>query len=190
MCEAARAGNVRAMEVLLSFGGDVHGKGKIAAKYDFIANDWDDKVAHKVAEPTEEEAGPFETPLFLAVQNGHLAAAQFLLAHGAATTPHMLTTAVQDGNCELLEVLVSGRDVSALMGVDEGEVTLLHWAALNGNVKMGEKLLSLGLYIDAKCGNGMTPFHFAKFGGHEEFVQFLVKFGCDVDERFDIDDAL
>jgi ankyrin repeat protein len=187
MSNAARGGNVAVMEILLRFGANVHGLGMIPPVYESHQDAmwYSDDMVRNVSESVEEEPDPFETPLLLAVLNGHVPAAQFLLDHGAVVTSHMLVTAVQDGNQEMLEVLLRGKEVEELMAEDEGEVTLLHWAAMNGHEEVAKVLVSLGQKIDARSGDGMTPLHFACYGGHVKVVQFFIDHGCKVDEKMD-----
>lgn len=52
-------------------------------------------------------------------------------------------------------------------------LTPLHFAALNGHVKVVELLIRNGADVNAKDDSGLTPLHLASGGGYEEIVKLL-----------------
>ncbi len=57
--------------------------------------------------------------------------------------------------------------------------TLLHLAALNGNVPMVRLLLDYGADPNARQSQGATPLHLAAHEGHLEVVRLLLERGAD-----------
>jgi ankyrin repeat protein len=90
-----------------------------------------------------------ESPLSLAVRQGNLEAAEYLLANGA------------DASVE-----VFGRN-------------LIHVAAHEGQVRMVPFLLERGLEIDRQDNSGWTPLHSAAWMGHIETIRELLRHGAD-----------
>ncbi|OQR80569.1 hypothetical protein ACHHYP_17458 [Achlya hypogyna] len=95
-----------------------------------------------------------KTPLCIAAEKGHAAAARLLLAKGANihfTTPH-------------------GR-------------TPLHIAAQNGHAHVVNLLVENGANINqGETGNGWTPLHGAAKNGHSTTVQALIEAGANMNE--------
>lgn len=90
-----------------------------------------------------------QTPLALAMQEGHDDAVKLLRAHGAGIDP---------------------KD-------DKGE-TPLHYAADKGNMKMVKYLLHDGADPDVVNNEGETPFFWAAFHGHVEICKLLLQRRC------------
>ena len=72
--------------------------------------------------------------------------------------------------------LDAGADV---MARNEDGGTPLHYAAMNGNPEVVERLLELGADINAKDNDGYTPLHWASRRGHAEAVKLLLEHGAD-----------
>lgn len=71
---------------------------------------------------------------------------------------------------------------------DEYRCTLLHIAALNGNIEMFKFLLKdLKDYVNTPCREGVVPLHIAAFNGHLAIVRTLLKHGADKDFKDDMD---
>jgi ankyrin repeat protein len=65
-------------------------------------------------------------------------------------------------------------------GVSLNISTLLHYAALNGDLELVKKLVKQGMDFDAKDDIGRTPLSYAAQGGKTEIVAWLLKKGADV----------
>ncbi|KAJ3262043.1 hypothetical protein HK103_003886 [Boothiomyces macroporosus] len=71
------------------------------------------------------------------------------------------------------KVLVSDRD--------SGNVTALHWAAINNHVNVAKYLLDRGAELDALGGDLIaTPFHWAARSGHVQMVTLLYSKGANL----------
>ena len=90
-----------------------------------------------------------EQPLQLAVWNGHLEAARWLLEHGAALN--------RDGN---------------YWGA-------LHYAVFNGNQELARYLIARGAEVNARSPNGSTPLMLAARENREELAKELLDAGAD-----------
>lgn len=80
-----------------------------------------------------------------------------------------------NGQYQIVEFLIkylNPVDVNAL--TDEGS-TPLHWAALNGHLKIVEKLLEAGADATIKNSSGRSPVTLAEQQSHLEVVQVLLK---------------
>ena len=65
--------------------------------------------------------------------------------------------------------------------VDEYGRTLLHLAALNGDLDGAQRLLAEGASPDWADDNGWTPLHFAVQDGNVDIARVLLAAGADVD---------
>ena len=65
------------------------------------------------------------------------------------------------------------------MDRDEGNVTILHWAAINNHPDVANFLLDRGAEVDAKGGDlQATPLHWAARSGHVNMAHILQKRGA------------
>lgn len=121
--------------------------------------------------------------LGLAAFFGHIAAARWLLDHGAQVNiPSRngmqvmpLHSAVAAQNLEIARALIDhGADVNA---VQNDDFTPLMAAAQNGQMEMIELLLAKGARPDAKRANGQSATDFARESGHGEAVELLKQRG-------------
>ncbi|CAH8599533.1 unnamed protein product [Schistosoma turkestanicum] len=95
-----------------------------------------------------------------------------------------IVKAVQYGIMERVVELVepsdtqlTGYDVNQL---DEEDVSLLHWAAINNRLAIARYLLSKGAIIDRPGGHlAATPLHWAIRQSHLSMVHFLMQRGAD-----------
>jgi uncharacterized protein len=77
---------------------------------------------------------------------------------------------------EVAECLIAwGADVSA---VTREQFQPLHFAAINGNVRVAEVLLRRGAVIDAATEYGFTPLHYAVSHDQNAFVSLLLHRGA------------
>ena len=97
-------------------------------------------------------------------------------------TPHTLafSAVVESEVRELDELLSSGSfDVNQ---VDENGETLLHKAALEGDVDCIRILFKHGAEVDIKNKNGWPPVHFALINGNLSAMVYLIECGTDMEE--------
>ena len=73
--------------------------------------------------------------------------------------------------------IIEGKDINA---VNERGTTPLHRACEIGNLKVVERLLSLGAKVDVKDIDGYTPLHLASYCGYKKIVEKLLEVGADV----------
>lgn len=83
-------------------------------------------------------------------------------------------SAVQYGYYDRVVELIE-LDPSLASTPANGNITLLHWAAINNRVQVAWYLLSKGAHIDAYGGElNSTPLHWAARNGKLQMVAFLV----------------
>ncbi|KAL8918089.1 MAG: hypothetical protein Q9172_005561 [Xanthocarpia lactea] len=135
------------------------------------------------------EAGPWQTPLFMAVINGSTHATSFLLSSGANVeardsdkkTP--LMSAATYGSVEVVQLLlksgaaIEARDIS-------GRSPLIH-AIRSNNLDIVQLLLNFGAAVEARDDSGRTPLMHASLEEELDIVQLLLKSGAAVEARDD-----
>ena len=70
---------------------------------------------------------------------------------------------------------------------EDSTFTLLHIAALKGNIKIMNLLLDKGADVHARDSKESTPLFYAVYSGNVQTVQFLVSRGADIHARNDIE---
>ena len=127
--------------------------------------------------------GQAGTALRVAVNNRNVAAADWLLAHGAAPDAHppgeapLLVVAARDGMGDLVDVLLRhGADPRA---ADDDGLTALHVAAGNGRADIVRRLLRVGVPADVRTRFGWTPLHLAAESMKPAAVEALLEMGAD-----------
>jgi ankyrin repeat protein len=151
----------------------------------------------------EAEAEAVQSALDPAVENGHYQIAEQLLTHGAQVnkedpysfrTP-LCTAAIHD-KIELAELLLTYGANPYQCDVD-GK-TPLHFAVQFRSCAMVEKLISLGVYVDAMSESGTTPLHMVALEEQQPHVEAdavaaIVKMfldaGANIDCRTENDDV-
>ncbi|MHC4302493.1 MAG: ankyrin repeat domain-containing protein [Planctomycetota bacterium] len=133
-------------------------------------------------------------PLHHAATGGNKDAVQFLIAKGAdvnAKVPEILSDVEKELGDELQSE--SPKDPRAARGSEVGFAPL-HFAAIDGYLKVAELLIDNGAKVDAKgpyhlYGSGdegppdNTPLFFAVCNGHSEVVELLASRGANVNTR-------
>ena len=123
--------------------------------------------------------------LQLAVEKGHVSIVAFLLDKGAkpflkAGVTNSLHIATDQGNLEIVKLLVESNILRSCVGDEEGN-TPLHHAALNGHLSLAVYLSNVANHpISQKNKKGETPLHLAAKHGHFALLKFFVdERGCD-----------
>uniref|UniRef100_A0A3Q2PVX5 Ankyrin repeat and SOCS box containing 14 n=1 Tax=Fundulus heteroclitus TaxID=8078 RepID=A0A3Q2PVX5_FUNHE len=125
-----------------------------------------------------------QTALFLAVEQGLIENASFLLEHGAQPDcqdqdkDSPLFVAIRSGRTDLVKLLL-------LRGSNVNQVGChgrrpLHEASRLGNVELVKVLLEAGARPDPRSNYGFTPLALAAQGGHLEVVEILLRKGADI----------
>jgi ankyrin repeat protein/beta-lactamase regulating signal transducer with metallopeptidase domain len=193
--EAAAAGDVDQVKLLISKGADVNEKDK-DGRTPLHSAAWygrKDVVAVLLAQGANinETDGSGQTPLHLAATFGGKPLSEFILAQGAqidardkaGNTPLHAAAGFPSVDRDLLELLIAkGADVKAR---NEAGQTPLHRVSMIRRLdkrleRTAEVLLALGAEIDAKDKSGRTPLYFAVENGNKELVNLLVAKGADV----------
>jgi len=124
--------------------------------------------------PTEALDEQGDTPLHLAIMEQHFDVAKLLVARGAKLD---LRSAGGLGDITFLQQNIKPADVN---GKHEGWPgwTLLHYAAVGGQVKAIEFLLGQGANVDARGRGHDTPLRVAAENGHLEVARLLLDRGA------------
>ncbi|KAF7207745.1 dynein axonemal heavy chain 12 [Nothobranchius furzeri] len=125
-----------------------------------------------------------QTPLFLAVEQGLIENASFLLEHGARPDcldqdqDSPLFVAIRSERTDLVKLLLLHGSSVNQMGYHGRRP--LHEAARGGKPGLVTLLLEAGAHPDPRSNYGLTPLALAAQGGHLEVVETLLKKGADV----------
>ena len=144
--DAARDGNIKAVEQHLAAGTDVNAKDVDGWTPLDMAND------KETADPLSKHGGKYrgeleaEESIHIAAEFGHLEAVRQHLAAGAD---------------------VNAKD-------DDGQ-TPFYIAAQSGNREVAELLIAKGADVNAKAKSGWTPLHEAAIFGRKEAVELLIE---------------
>ncbi|QCB62600.1 hypothetical protein EJB00_03080 [Wolbachia endosymbiont of Drosophila mauritiana] len=142
----------------------------------------DEKESKRLEKNTNE--------LFLALKNGNLQRAKWLIKKGVDVHARdkvngtSLHWAAESGCYKVVKLLLDyGADVHALAGVKQENLTSLHIAAGNGYVDIVKLLLENGADVEAKVKEDVTPLHVAAKNGYYEVVKLLLENGADVEAK-------
>ena len=159
---AARNGNLESVKILLRYKADIEARGTV--------KDTDGKVVEGC------------TPLWAAVDTGHLDVVKLLLERNADVDSRILTdstplrVAAYDGRLDIVSYLVEhGADVNARQSYGN---TPLMVTCLNGHVNVATYLVEHGANIHLQDNDGYTCLHFAAQRGHVEVVSKLLALGA------------
>ena len=137
--------------------------------------------------PADPDLGPENTPLLaLAISEGHLDVARYMLDQGARfrseTLAEALVFAAQDGHTTLIESLIrAGADLTWTTK-DQGR-TALAQAAIRGHVEAVQACISAGATVDRPDAQGWTPLHLAAAVHHAGVVHALAAMGANVEAQ-------
>ena len=171
---AAQNGHTNTVELLLEKGARIHAMGEYNK-----AVEQDIKQGRLWIEGSSEFT---ETPLHLAVRNGHMSTVELLLEKGAsvqASAMHYNTPLHLAKSTRLVELLLENGawiDAPGLLGN-----TALHFAACSGDTTMAELLLRKGASIEASNGADNTPLHLANLNRQSSMVELLLRKGASIE---------
>ncbi|EXA29845.1 hypothetical protein FOVG_18711 [Fusarium oxysporum f. sp. pisi HDV247] len=111
------------------------------------------------------------TPVSWACEEGHLAITRFLLDRGAQVGVDDLVKFVENGNIEVVKMLLEKRADTAV--ASKGGWTPLHLALRNGHLEIARMLLEKGADATVVAWDGSTPLLLALRNGHFEIVKIL-----------------
>jgi ankyrin repeat protein len=123
------------------------------------------------------------TPLYIAVGEGHKEVAELFIIKGANVnavcwrgyTPLHWSVAALGGEKELAELLIAkGAIIDA---VDRKGKTPLAHAAYSGYKELAELLISKGANVNAIDNKGRTPLDWANYSHHKDLVELLIRHG-------------
>lgn len=134
-------------------------------------------------------AGPAESPVADAAQNGDIETVRSLLREGADVNAGQgdgmsaLHWAAERGDVELIDVLLyAGAEVEASTRI--GQYRPLHIAARNAHLGAVARLIEAGADVAAVTHpSGSTALHMAALSGSADLVHALVDAGADIDAR-------
>lgn len=121
------------------------------------------------------------TALYVACEKGNVDLARLLISRGADVnlmvklqrTP--LYGAIKGGYANIVKLLLdSGADPNLIAKLQ----TPLHIAAQEGCLQCVIDLVGAGAEVNALTSSGIPPIHFAKRGGHEDIVAYLLDHGA------------
>jgi ankyrin repeat protein len=127
-----------------------------------------------------------DTPLYLAIMNGHLTVAKILIEEGAADINvidnygmNLLHLAISEDHVEIAKFLIqTGADIDAQ---DNNKNTPLHLAVEKGNIKIVRFLIEHGANINLQDEEESTPLHLAIEKENIEIIKFFIEHGVDID---------
>ncbi|XP_038135596.1 dynein heavy chain 12, axonemal-like isoform X2 [Cyprinodon tularosa] len=149
------------------------------------------ELTHKAAGPNSLDCRTLrgQTPLYLAVEQGLIENASFLMEHGAQPDCQdqdkdaPLFVAIRSGRADLVKLLLL-RGSSVHQAGCHGRRPL-HEAARVGNVELVKLLLEAGARPDPRSNYGFTPLALAAQGGHQEVAEILLRKGADIFSQAD-----
>ncbi|XP_065572502.1 putative ankyrin repeat protein RF_0381 [Artemia franciscana] len=147
------------------------------------SDNWDDR--RKISLHYAAVEGKGDTPLHMAVKNGHTSVVYYLLEKGSnpnfraenwedhGKTP--LHFAAEEGKQDICHLLLSkGANINLL---DYKCYTPLHFAAEEGKLDICQLLVSKGALINSPY-SPLTPLHLAAKKGHMSVAEYLLKKGA------------
>ena len=121
--------------------------------------------------------GRKETPIRIAVKQGHVDTATALLKLGVEPGSACLAEAVAANNLVMLKILIKYSEAEDVEGSELNGLPL-HDAAASGNIEMIKVLLALKPSLECGGGAGHTPLECAVQAGHCATVRFLFAEGA------------
>jgi ankyrin repeat protein len=97
-------------------------------------------------------------------------------SHGVSPLLFSIGYFGQEINLEIVRYLIENKANSSL--ADDNKNTPITCAAVKGEIKVLDLLLSSGADVNSKCNNGVTLLYNASLVGNHEMVQLLLKYGA------------
>jgi ankyrin repeat protein len=143
-----------------------------------------------------------QTPLMLALENNTPEVVEYLLSKGAdaalsdnsgnsmayywAASYNAKNIAAFEEKRKMLE----NKDVVFDTAQADGN-TLYHLAAKNNNVSLAKKLDGLGINVNAKNAEGLTPLHLAAMKAEDDtLMKYLISKGADINIKTDFEETV
>jgi ankyrin repeat protein len=144
----------------------------------------EEKFLREVKETVENSPDLVNQQLYLAAQKGYVAAAEFLIAHGAdPNRSSSLVEAAVAGNDAMVQLLLShGAAVDSRDNNGTGR-TALSYAVQAGFMAVCRTLVAKGADVNAKDKSGSTPLQTAVDGGQRSVAEFLITNKAQIDVR-------
>ncbi|MBM9538543.1 ankyrin repeat domain-containing protein [Desulfobulbus alkaliphilus] len=132
--------------------------------------------------------GHQDNSLQIAVDNGHIAIAEYLLIQGAnpnstgrVTWRAPIILAAENDNAAMARILIeAGADVHAR---GRGMTTALHLMAFSGSKELAGLLMHKGISIEVETSNGQRPLHYAASGDQKGLAELLISSGAQIDVK-------
>jgi cytohesin len=186
--DAAAAGKVETLRLLLAGGADVNGKSDAGATPLHAAATWGHRditelLLAKGADATAKDGNGW-TPLHFTANGDHKHLSVLLIEKGAAVNAKALNgltplhVAAVWGHTSVATVLVAhGADVNARVGGDSMPFRMTE-SASRCHKDVSALLEKKGVGADAKAGYGMTPLGLAILNGQKDMAELLKKHGA------------
>lgn len=191
--QAAQGGHLKTTRLLLAKGAacDPVDSDGVTPLWSAAQNGNADLVRELLEAGAKLDVTPYKhnrQPIHQAAQGGHVEAVRVLLDAGVNPTPEEDTF----DDSELSPFLLacgSGKEELVTLFLERGvdvHMTFngkraLHFAAVEGHVAVGEKLLAKGCDVDAREEDGWPPLMLAAQNGHLAFVDLLIKHNANID---------
>ena len=194
--DAAKSGNIDAVNQHLATGADVNAKTEFGWTPLHFATEWGQKEVAEllIAKGADVNAKDEDrnTPLHLAALFGRKEVIELLIANGAAVNVKggnlggmPLHHAAFEGHKVIIELLIAeGADVNAIivsgpLQFNVGDIAL----NFTTDSEIAALLRKHGGMTSEELRSGMTPLHLAAVNGHKEIVELLIAKGADVNEK-------
>lgn len=186
---ASAQGNIEAVRLFLKRGADpnaVHHKVQLTALHlasgSGVVDVCEELIRHSANLEARDNQG--WTPLMFCAQEGRLDCLELLLKNGADVNAADFAgrnSLMQAARCGFPEIAIRLLEAGANVHAASGWANSLIVAATEGKTQVGEILLDHGALIDElNLKEGYSALMMAAIGGHQEFVEMLIRRGANV----------